>query len=71
MGNYRCPENESVLLTPANSALASPDGTMRWTWTGKPLTAGTPSLPPLSVERQWWLGWVEFHPMTDIWSAPR
>jgi hypothetical protein len=68
---FLCPENENIVLTPDNnSALAPPDETRRWTWTGKPLTAGTSPLQPLPVERQWWLGWVEFHPTTDIWSTP-
>jgi len=66
---FRCPESENLPLTATNGALASPDGTIRWTWAGDPLTASTPPLQKLQIERQWWLGWAEFHPTTDIWSA--
>jgi hypothetical protein len=57
-----------VELTPANGDLASLDGKMRWTWTGSPLTANTPPLEKLPIERQWWLGWVEFHPASEVYQ---
>ena len=61
--------DKSIELAPANSALSSPDGMMRWTWTGIPLTANTPPLQKLKIERQWWLGWVEFHPTSEVYQT--
>jgi len=42
---------------------------MGWTWAGNPLTSDTPPLQRLWIERQWWLGWVEFHPMSEVYQA--
>ncbi|MEA3337677.1 MAG: DUF3179 domain-containing (seleno)protein [Chloroflexota bacterium] len=58
--------DRAIDLLPANSGLSSPDGMMRWTRAGSPLTANTPSLQGLWIERQWWLGWVEFHPTSEV-----
>jgi hypothetical protein len=62
--------DEAIDLVPAHGGLSCPDGTMRWTWEGNPLTPHTPQLRLLWVERQWWLGWVEFHPTSEVYHAP-
>jgi len=59
---------KTIDLIPANGGSSSPDG-MRWTWAGQPLSADTPPLQPLWLERQWWLGWVEFHPASEVYQA--
>ena len=58
-----------IELAPANGALSSLNGRMRWTWMGNPLTANTPPLQKLRIERQWWLGWVEFHPTSEVYQT--
>jgi len=61
--------NKSIELTLANDTLSSNDGMMRWTWMGSPLTADTPPLQKLHIERQWWLGWIEFHPASEVYQS--
>ena len=61
--------DRTIDLFPANGGLSSPNGMMRWTWAGSPLTANTPTLQRLWIERQWWLGWVEFHPTSEVYQA--
>jgi len=61
--------DKSIELAPANSELSSPDGMMRWTLTGIPLTDNTPPIQKLKIERQWWLGWIEFHPTSEIFQT--
>jgi hypothetical protein len=60
---------EAIELVAAHGGFSSPDGVMRWTLAGKPLTSGAPPLRRLRVERQWWLGWVEFHPGSEVYQA--
>jgi hypothetical protein len=60
---------KAIDLVPANGGLSSRDGMMRWTWAGSPLTSNTPPLQRLWIERQWWLGWVEFHPTSEVYQA--
>ena len=55
-------------LIPADNGLSSSEG-MRWTWAGHPLTDDTPPLQQVWIERQWWLGWVEFHPASQVYQA--
>ena len=52
-----------------DGGLATTDGKMRWLVTGEPVTPDTPPLEKLWVERQWWLGWVEFHPASEIYNG--
>ena len=59
---------KTIDLVPANGGLSSAGG-MRWTWAGQPLTADTPPLQQVWIERQWWLGWVEFHPASEVYQA--
>jgi len=67
---FNCLVSDKIIeLAPANGALSSLDGMMRWTWMGNPLTANTPPLQKLQIERQWWLGWVEFHPTSEVYQA--
>jgi len=67
---FNCPVSGKIIeLDIDNDALTSRDGMMRWTWMGNPLTANTPQLQKLQIERQWWLGWVEFHPTSEIYRA--
>lgn len=61
--------DRAIDLVPANGALSSADEVMRWTWAGNPLTDNTPSLQRLWIERQWWLGWVEFHPTSEVYQT--
>jgi hypothetical protein len=61
--------DEAIDLVAAHGGLSSPDGTMHWTWVGNPLTAHTPPLQRLWIERQWWLGWVEFHATSEVYQA--
>lgn len=66
---FNCQVNDKIIeLAPASDALTSHDGMMRWTWMGSPLTANTPPLQKLQIERQWWLGWVEFHPKSEVYQ---
>ena len=44
-------EDKIVELTTTSSELAPHDGKMRWTWKGDPLTADTPALQKLLIER--------------------
>jgi hypothetical protein len=37
---------------------------------GDPLTADTPALQKLLIERLWWLGWVEFYPASEVYQLP-
>ena len=60
--------DKTIDLVPANGGVSSPDG-MRWTWAGQPLTADTPPLRQVWLERQWWLGWVEFHPASEVYQT--
>lgn len=60
-------DNRPVKLLPVDGSLRSSDGSMRWTWAGDPLTPHTPPLRNIPIERQWWLGWVEFHPDTGVY----
>jgi len=62
-------DNMLIDLVPGNGGLSSPDGLMRWTSVGSPLTANTPPLRRLWIERQWWLGWVEFHPKSEVYKT--
>ena len=64
----RVVDGQTIELVPADGGLSSANGTMRWTLTGNPLTADTPPLPRLWIERQWWLGWVEFHPASEVYG---
>jgi hypothetical protein len=36
---------------------------------GQPASPHTPPLQQLWIERQWWLGWVEFHPTSEVYQA--
>jgi len=66
---FNCLVSDKIIeLTPANGALSSLEGMMRWTFMGNPLTANTPPLQKLQIERQWWLGWIEFHPTSDVYQ---
>ena len=51
-----------------SGALASRSGALRWTWAGQPLSANTPQLQKLQIQRQWWLGWMEFHPASEVYQ---
>jgi hypothetical protein len=63
---FNCLVSDKIIeLAPANGAY----GMMRWTWMGNPLTANTPPLQKLQIERQWWLGWVEFHPTSEVYQT--
>lgn len=67
---FNCLVSDKIIeLAPANGELSSLDGMMRWTWMGNPLTANTPPLQKLQIERQWWLGWVEFHPTSEVYQT--
>ena len=67
---FNCLVSDKIIeLAPANGALSSLNGRMRWTWMGNPLTANTPPLQKLRIERQWWLGWVEFHPTSEVYQT--
>jgi len=67
---FTCLVSEVIIeLVSANGALSSLDGMMRWTWMGSPLTANTPPLQKLQIERQWWLGWIEFHPTSEVYQT--
>lgn len=67
---FNCLVSDKIIeLASANGALSSLDGMMRWTWMGNPLTANTPPLQKLQIERQWWLGWVEFHPTSEVYQT--
>jgi hypothetical protein len=59
--------DQIVELVLADGALSSRNGWMRWTWMGEPLTTNTPPLIKYQIERQKWLGWVEFHPTSDVY----
>lgn len=61
--------DKTIDLVPTGGGLSSTGG-MRWTWTGQPLTDETPPLQQIWIERQWWLGWVEFHPASEVYQAP-
>ncbi len=60
---------KTIDLVSTNGGISSPDGMMGWKWAGNPLTSNTPPLQRLWIERQWWLGWVEFHPMSEVYQA--
>jgi len=62
-------DNKIIELALANDTLSSNDGMMYWTWMGNPLTADTPPLQKLQIERQWWLGWIEFHPASEVYQS--
>ncbi len=62
-------DNILIDLVLTNGGLSSSDGMMRWTLVGSPLTADTPPLRRLWLERQWWLGWVEFHPKSEVYKT--
>lgn len=67
---FNCLVSDKIIeFAPANGALSSLNGRMRWTWMGNPLTANTPPLQKLRIERQWWLGWVEFHPTSEVYQT--
>ena len=67
---FNCLVSDKIIeFAPANRALSSLNGRMRWTWMGNPLTANTPPLQKLRIERQWWLGWVEFHPTSEVYQT--
>jgi hypothetical protein len=67
---FNYPVNDKISgLELDNGTLTSRDGGIRWTWMGDPLTPNTPKLQKLQIERQWWLGWVEFHPTSEIYQA--
>ncbi len=51
------------------STLTTSDGACRWDRSGRPLQANQPELERVRVERQWWLGWVEFHPGTSVYRG--
>ncbi len=59
---------KTIDLVPTDDGFSSASG-MRWTLTGQPLTDETPPLQPVWIERQWWLGWVEFHPATEVYQT--
>ena len=59
---------KSIGLVISNGILSSSDGSMRWKWSGAPISSDTPPLEKLRGERQWWLGWVEFHPESQIYK---
>lgn len=59
-----------VDLVPTSEGLATPDGNMQWTWGGSPLSTNTPALNQIRIERQWWLGWIEFHPASQVYLPP-
>jgi hypothetical protein len=61
--------DKTIDLVPANGALSSSDGILRWTLAGNPLNDNTLPLQRLWIERQWWLGWVEFHPTSEVYQA--
>ena len=70
VNGFNCLVSDKIIeLAPANGELSSLDGMMRWTWMGNPLTANTPPLQKLQIERQWWLGWVEFHPTSEVYQT--
>jgi hypothetical protein len=60
-----------VDLVPTSEDLTTPDGNMQWTWGGGPLSANTPPLKQIRIERQWWLGWIEFHPASQVYLPPK
>lgn len=59
---------EPVVLQKDNANLTAAEGTMRWDLRGEPVAGTRQSLQPITVERQWWLGWSEFHPHTTIYE---
>jgi len=61
-------DNQPLDLLAVNGGLRSADGSMRWTWTGDPLTPHIAPLRKIPLERQWWLGWAEFHPDSDVYA---
>jgi len=63
----RLVDGKAIDLDPTDGGLSSP-GRMRWTGSGRPLSADTPPLQQVWIERQWWLGWVEFHPTSDVYQ---
>ena len=60
--------DKTIDLLPANGGVSSADG-MQWTWAGQPITADTLPLRQVWLERQWWLGWVEFHPASEVYQT--
>ncbi len=61
-------DNTDVTVRYEHGDLIAADGDMRWTRFGIPLSAETPALRRLRVQRQWWLGWSEFHPNSDVYE---
>ncbi|MBI3265738.1 MAG: DUF3179 domain-containing protein [Chlamydiae bacterium] len=48
--------------------IRSQDRTMRWDSLGQSLSGTDRALARLNVDRQWWLGWSEFHPQTTVYQ---
>lgn len=44
-------------------------GDMRWDRSGRPVAGTNVPLPQFPVERQWWLGWKEFHPESTVYTS--
>ncbi|MBI1870621.1 MAG: DUF3179 domain-containing protein [Chlamydiae bacterium] len=49
--------------------ISSLDRKMIWDDWGRPLSGTNQVLTPLNIDRQWWLGWSEFHPETTVYRG--
>jgi hypothetical protein len=57
-----------IKLMLENDVISDLEGSMRWKQNGEPLSGVTDRpLEPVAISRQWWHGWSEFHPRTDIY----
>jgi hypothetical protein len=72
VGIFNCRVGDQVIeFVPFDEVLSSRNGLMRWNWMGEPLTRKTPALRKYQIERQKWLGWVEFHPTSEVYQMER
>ncbi len=39
-----------------------------WDFSGRPVARGRDALPPVRVERKWWLAWSEYHPGSLVYE---
>ena len=63
--------DQVIELVAVDGGLSSRNGGMRWNGMGDPLTPNTPALVKYHIERQKWLGWVEFHPTSEVYQTKR
>ena len=62
--------DRDVHLSLQRSLLVSADETEAWDQFGRPARGTSVRLQSVLADRQWWLGWSEFHPGTDVFRVP-